>query len=307
VAFHDAATWLAQIGMFLVLGLLVTPTTLLDYALPGLLLAGFLILVARPATVFLCLAPFGFSRNEKLFFSWVGLRGAVPIVLAMFPLLAGIEHAREMFNVAFFVVLISLVVQGTTVAPFARWLRLDVRRHAQPRQRIELDVPGQTNYEVVGYTLEEDSAIVGKTLVSLPLPGSARIVGVIRRGALAPGSNRLRLRSGDHVYLIAPIRYVERLDQVFLTRDTARREEVLAGEFDVSGRASLADLLLLLGLDGLETQPDETVQSLFVERFAAAAEGQHLDMGDYRITVRKVDQGEIIAARVARRDANGGQ
>lgn len=307
LGFNDGIAWLAQIGLFLILGLLITPAELIGYAVPALLIAMTLILIARPLAVLSCLVPLGFRWRELSFISWVGLRGAVPIVLAMFPLLAGIEHAREMFNVAFFVVLISLVVQGTTVAPFARWLRLDVRRHAQPRQRIELDVPGQTNYEVVGYTLEEDSAIVGKTLVSLPLPGSARIVGVIRRGALAPGSNRLRLRSGDHVYLIAPIRYVERLDQIFLTRDTARREEVLAGEFEVSGRASLADLLLLLGLDGLETQPNETVQSLFMQRFAAIAENQHLDMGDYRITVRKVDQGEIIAARVERRNTNARQ
>jgi potassium/hydrogen antiporter len=115
VAFHDAATWLAQIGMFLVLGLLVTPSTLLQYALPGLIVAAFLILVARPAMVFLCLAPFSFSRNEKLYFSWVGLRGAVSVFLAAIPTLVGVPHAEIFFNMAFFVVLVSLMVQGWTV------------------------------------------------------------------------------------------------------------------------------------------------------------------------------------------------
>lgn len=302
LGFNDGIAWLAQIGMFLILGLLITPAELIRFAVPALLIAMALIFVARPLAVLLCLTPLGFRWREQSFIAWVGLRGAVPIVLAMYPLLAGIEPAREMFNVVFFVVLISLIVQGSSVAPIARWLRLDVRGNTKKRQRVDLDVPGQVNYEVVGYTLDVDSAVAGKTTVSLHLPGSARIVGVIRRGALAPDSNRLRLRAGDHVYLIAPIRYLEKLDQVFLATDRQRREELLAGEFDVSGRAPLAELLLLLGVDGFETDPAETVQSLFQRRFASLAENQWLDLGDYRVTVQKVDNDEIIAARVNRRD-----
>ncbi len=120
----DGYAWLAQALMFLLLGLLVTPTDLLTNLLPSLGVALVLMLVARPAAVWLCLAPFRFSRNEKWFISWVGLRGAVPIVLALFPLLAGVEGANVLFNAAFVVVLVSLLVQGSTIGLAAR--RLDV-------------------------------------------------------------------------------------------------------------------------------------------------------------------------------------
>src|SRR5690606_35453382 len=194
LGFHAGIGWMAHIGMFFILGLLVTPEELLAWAVPALIIAAALILVARPLAVLPVLMAFRFNWREQLYISWVGLRGAVPIVLSLFPMLAGIENAQVMFNVAFFIVLVSLIVQGGTVAPAARLLKLDVRGKPQARQRVELDVPGQSNYEVVGYTLEPDSALAGRMLVSLPLPGSARLIGVIRRGVLAPKANRLRLR-----------------------------------------------------------------------------------------------------------------
>ncbi|HEX7046221.1 MAG TPA: potassium/proton antiporter [Gammaproteobacteria bacterium] len=301
LGFNDGIAWLAQIGMFLILGLLITPAELMGYAVPALIISVVLILVARPVAVVLCLLPMRFSWREQTYISWVGLRGAVPIVLAMFPLLAGIEHARDMFNVAFFVVLISLVVQGTSLAPVARWLKLDVRRRPQSRQRVQLDVPGQVNYEVVGYTLETDSAVAGRTLVSLPLPGSVRLIGVLRRGALAPRTNRMRLRAGDHIYLLTPIKYVERLDHVFLAQGASPRDDMLVGDFDVSGQAPLTDLLTLLAVDGLDLDPADTVQKLFERRFATVAEKQWLDLGDYRISVQRTDNGQIVSARVRRR------
>jgi cell volume regulation protein A len=124
LAFHEAATWLFQIVMFLVLGLLVTPSKLFSYAVPGLIVAVFLILVARPLSVWLCLLPFRFTRNEKVFISWVGLRGAVSIFLATIPTLSGAEHADAYFNVAFFVVLTSLLLQGATINKLAYRLGL---------------------------------------------------------------------------------------------------------------------------------------------------------------------------------------
>jgi cell volume regulation protein A len=118
----DGYAWLAQALMFLLLGLLVTPSDLLTNLLPSLGVALVLMLVGRPVAVWLCLAPFRFSRQEKWFISWVGLRGAVPIVLALFPLLAGVEGANLLFNVAFVVVLVSLLVQGSTIGFMARRL-----------------------------------------------------------------------------------------------------------------------------------------------------------------------------------------
>ncbi len=115
LSFHDAATWLCQIVMFLVLGLLVSPERLIDVLVPALGVAAFLIVFGRPLAVWLCLTPFGFSRREKLFVSWVGLRGAVSIFLAAVPTLAGVPHADVYFNIAFVVVLVSLIVQGWTI------------------------------------------------------------------------------------------------------------------------------------------------------------------------------------------------
>jgi cell volume regulation protein A len=118
----DGYAWLAQAGMFLLLGLLVTPSTLLDYTVPGLAVAATLILVARPAAVWLCLWPFRFSRQETWYIAWVGLRGAVPIVLALFPLMAGTPKGNELFNIAFLVVVTSLLLQGSTIGWVARRL-----------------------------------------------------------------------------------------------------------------------------------------------------------------------------------------
>jgi len=124
LAFHEGNTWLMEIGMFLTLGLLVFPSQLPSVAVGAILLALFLMLVARPVAVFLSLPSRRFAFNEKAFVSWVGLRGAIPIVLATFPLLAGVESAQKIFNVTFFVVLFSVLVQGTTLPLAARWLRV---------------------------------------------------------------------------------------------------------------------------------------------------------------------------------------
>ncbi|MCB2039438.1 MAG: cation:proton antiporter, partial [Rhodoferax sp.] len=118
----DGYAWLAQAGMFLLLGLLVTPSTMLDYTVPGLAVAATLILVARPLAVWMCLWPFRFTRNETWYIAWVGLRGAVPIVLALFPLMAGTPQAAELFNIAFLVVVASLLLQGSTIGWMARRL-----------------------------------------------------------------------------------------------------------------------------------------------------------------------------------------
>lgn len=304
LGFHDGMAWLAQIGLFLILGLLVTPSELLEYALPAIGIALALILLVRPVAVLLCLTPLHFNWRELAYISWVGLRGAVPIVLAMFPLLAGIEAAPLMFDVAFVVVLTSLILQGSTIAPAARLLLLDIGEPADARrrrERFELDVPGQTNYEIVGYQLAEDSTAAGQRLGTLPLPGSARIVGVIRRGALAPSSRRLRLRPGDYVYVLTPFKYVERLDRLFLAAEASRPERV-SRAFDVSGQASLADLLRLLGLDARGVGHDDDVRGLFAREFPETRPGDSVELGEgFRLTAEKTDEEGVTSARVSRR------
>ncbi|MEX0827653.1 MAG: cation:proton antiporter, partial [Haliea sp.] len=120
-----------------------------------------LIFIARPAAVWLCLLPFGFNRKEKLFISWVGLRGAVTIFLATIPTLAGVPHAEVFFNIAFFVVFVSLLAQGWTITPMARRLELALRRTAPSVRRVEVDLPGQNEQEMVGYPITADSMVLG--------------------------------------------------------------------------------------------------------------------------------------------------
>src|SRR5437588_6494821 len=143
IVFLDAATWLAQIGMFLLLGLLAWPERLPQHALEALAVALMLMLVARPLAVFICLAPFRFSKREKLFISWVGLRGAVGIFLASIPLLVSLPNAQLYFDVGFVVVLASLLVQGWTIPWAAHRLHIALPRHDHMPRRVELDLPGQ--------------------------------------------------------------------------------------------------------------------------------------------------------------------
>src|SRR5690606_20041808 len=151
---------LSQIIMFIMLGLLVTPSELLRYAPIAIEVALFLIFIARPIAVWLCLIPFKFHPREKLFISWVGLRGAVSIFLAAIPMLSGLPHAELYFNVAFFVVLVSLILQGWTINAAAKKLKVALTSGTPQVNRVELDLPGQTTFELAGYSIAPDSDIL---------------------------------------------------------------------------------------------------------------------------------------------------
>jgi cell volume regulation protein A len=153
VTFLDAATWLAQIVMFVLLGLLASPQRLLDSIVPAVAVALVLMVAARPLAVLLCLAPFRFNWREKIFIAWTGLRGAVAIFLASIPLLVGLPKAYLYFDVAFVVVVISLLLQGWTLGPAARWLHVALPRVDRAPRRVELDLPGQLEQQLVGYSV----------------------------------------------------------------------------------------------------------------------------------------------------------
>ncbi len=211
VSFHDTATWLAQIVMFLALGLLVVPSELITFLPKAVGIALVLMLVARPLAVTLCLLPFGFTRRETLFVSWVGLRGAVSIFLAAIPMLSGLDNADLYFNVAFFVVLISLMLQGWTIRPAARQLGMVVPRASAPVRRVEVDLPGQLEYELVGYPIHADSPVLARRR----LPPWVRQIMVVRDGTIISPEEAGELRPEDYLYLLAPPARVDRLDQVF--------------------------------------------------------------------------------------------
>ena len=166
--FHDGLAWLCQIMMFLMLGLLVTPSEILPSLAPSLAIAIFLIVAARPVAVVLCLLPFRFTWQEAAFISWVGLRGAVPIFLGTIPVLAGVESAQIFFIVAFVVVLTSLVIQGWTIAPAARLLGLERPPRPAAPLRAEIDLPGRSGRDMAAYTVQPFSMATRRPLARLP-------------------------------------------------------------------------------------------------------------------------------------------
>jgi cell volume regulation protein A len=291
VGFHDAATWLFQIVMFLMLGLLVTPSELVDYALPGLAIALALTFVARPVAVWLCLMPFGYSRQETLFISWVGLRGAVSIFLAAIPMLVGVAEAAVYFNVAFFVVLVSLLVQGGTLKPVARRLAVALRQPMPRTSRLEIDIPGQTEQEIVGYTVTADSVILGLNR----LPGWARILMVVRRKEILDPAEAGGLQAGDYVYFLVSRDRLARLDSLFRSSpDVARRLGLLFGELPIRGEAPMDAVAALYGLDLGPLDPGVTAGDWAAAQLEGRIEPEAaIALPQGRIVVRRLEGGRI--------------
>ncbi|OGA47148.1 MAG: K+/H+ antiporter [Betaproteobacteria bacterium RIFCSPLOWO2_12_FULL_62_13] len=293
---NDGLAWLSQIMMFLLLGLLVTPSEFLPVALPALLVALALMVLARPVAVWVSLLPFRFSWREQLFISWVGLRGAVPIILASFPLLAGLEHGTVYFNVAFIVVLMSLVLQGWTIAPLARVLRLEVPPKVKPMQYIDLDIPGQFNHDLLGYQLESDSFAAGKSPAQLPLPQETEIAAVIR-GTRVMNVNTLgALQAGDYVYVLAIPEHVETLNRMFgVVHGPDRLEEHrFFGDFILNGDARVADIETIYGLGLDYRNPDETLAAFLGRKFGGVpVVGDRLRAHGVELVVRAVEKGVV--------------
>ena len=202
--FFDGIAWLAQLVMFLTLGLLVNPTELLPVAGIGLLIAVAMILIARPATVYLCLLPFRkISGRAKAYVSWVGLRGAVPIIFATYPLIAGINNANLIFNIVFFITIMSLIIQGTTVGYMAGKLRMvDDSEPAALSFSFE-ELPDEIKSTLSETEVTADMLASGDRLMDLPLPDDELVVTVKRDGAFFIPNGRSKLCLGDKLLVIS--------------------------------------------------------------------------------------------------------
>ena len=203
VRVHDAMAWFSQVAMFLVLGLLAHPDRLGAVALPGLALALFLVFVARPVAVILSLLPFRFPPREIGFISWVGLRGAVPIILATYPVLAGVEGGRRIFDLVFFVVVVSTLLQGAPIRWLARKLDLVAPGPAAPRAVLEIVSRDPLAGEVLSFYVEPASAVAGSAIADLPFPEGATVMLIVRGSELVPPRGPTPLEPGDHVYVFA--------------------------------------------------------------------------------------------------------
>jgi cell volume regulation protein A len=201
--FHDGLAWLMQIAMFLTLGLLVFPSRLVPIMGIGLLIAGCLMIIARPVSIFLGLLPSALNWREKTFASWVGLRGAVPIILATFPLLAGLQQADLIFNVIFFVVLTSVLLQGTSLPLVARWLGVDAPAIPKRVYPIEYTPMGGLKSELKELPIPSDSDMAGKAIVELGLPADFLVILIARDKDFVLPSGATVLQGGDTLLVLS--------------------------------------------------------------------------------------------------------
>ena len=294
VVFLDAVTWLAQIVMFVLLGLLAWPEQLMNYAAPALVVAAVLMLFARPLAVFLCLIPFRFSWRDKVFISWVGLRGAVGIFLASIPLLVGLAHAQLYFNIAFVVVFVSLLVQGWTLAPAARFLRIALPRADPAPRRVELDLPGQLEQELVGYHVQANNPYLRRKIV----PPWAKLMLVVRDEEVFTATEAGPIRQGDHVYFLAPPEKAEALDRFFVEMPPpAAPDPRLLGDFFVSGDVTLGALAEIYGIEVAVEDRGTSLAEHFAEQLGhPPEEGETLPLGAIALVAYKVKGGNVTTA-----------
>lgn len=265
---HDGLAWLSQLCLFLMLGLLVTPSELLPLAGGGLILAFALIFLIRPITVMATLWPFGFNRRELGFISWVGLRGAVPIVLALFPIIADIPQAQLIFHAAFFIVLVSLVVQGTTMAPLARKLRLEVPAGEDPYRRLPLDVPAAGDHELMLFPLKGDAWKTPRSLGQLRLPDNTAIAGVFRKRTCHQPTPDMEVSTGDVLAMFATPAVLPELGKALSGRHAPRylAERAFFGDFVLNGDALLGDVEQVYGIEFDELPPELSLAECFARR-----------------------------------------
>jgi cell volume regulation protein A len=262
---------------------------MLAVAIPGFVIALFLILVARPAAVWLCLWPFGFDPRERLFIGWVGLRGAVSIFLASIPTLSGLPNSHIYFNIAFFVVIISLLLQGWTIKPVARRLGQALPRTVHPVTRTEVDLPGQHDVELIGYPIGIDARVLSMS----KLPSWTRLTMVVREGQILGPVEAGALAPGDYAYLLAPELKIQSLDSIFAPA-TELRGITLEGEFDIFGDAPIDKLDEFYGLGAGPEERKRTVAELFAERFDKTPEiGDSLQIGAANLVVRDLEDGNV--------------
>lgn len=227
--FNEGFGWMAQIVMFIILGLFVFPTDVFHFnnIINGLLISVILIFVARPIAVFLNLFKSKYQFKEKLFLSWAGLRGAVPIVLAIFPMLAGIENSQIMFNAVFFVVLTSTLVQGSTITYMTKKLGLEGKSETQPIHSLELISIGKSNVEMVEYYVTEKNIIIGQDLERLVLPDNSLINAIIRDGNIITPNGQTIIKEKDTLYIL-----VSRKSKPKLKKILEKNKEELSPESD---------------------------------------------------------------------------
>jgi potassium/hydrogen antiporter len=278
--------------MFVLLGLLVWPGRLLSTIWPALAVAATLMFLARPVAVALCLAPFRFPWRDTAFIAWVGLRGAVGIFLASIPMLVGVPRSHLYFDIAFVVVLTSLLIQGWTIAPAARRLGVSVPRGNPLPRRVELDLPGQLEQEIVGYPVAAKSPYLRRGLI----PSWAKPTLIVRDQRILTPEEGGRVREGDYLYLLAPPEKAQALDRFFVDMPPPTAPDPrLLGDFFVSGDVTLGALAEIYGL----TVADDHAATALADHFAeelrrAPKQNDIVPLGPIALLAQRVVNGRVM-------------
>jgi cell volume regulation protein A len=292
--FSDGLAWLSQIILFLMMGLIVTPSALVPILVPGLIIAAVLILVARPVAVFLSLLPFGFKWRETSFISWVGLRGAVPIFLGTIPVLEKVPNAHVIFGVAFIVVLASLIVQGWTISPAAKLSEVELPPRPRPRARVEIDLPAGIGRSVVAYTVDPMSLIARRRITRLPLPDGTEIISLMRDGQVRNSKTAEELKGGDVVMLLTDAENFGLLDMLFGSRTARRAAKQQMGnvDFTLERGANTGSVADLYGFTVDAKEREHTLESLMHLRLGKKIDvGERLHLGEVELVALEVSEG----------------
>lgn len=296
---HDGLAWLSQIIMFLMLGLLVTPSKLMEYAIPALILALVMIFIARPIAVFLSLVPFHFPKKDQVFISWVGLRGAVPIILALFPWLAGVPNKDLYFNVAFFVVIVSLLIQGWSIAPVARWLKLEVPPEPGPDHSMTLDsVDSHDLLQVLSFNVGTGSPVIDSEWALLNISSDVSYLGVVRNGEWLKPEQAASFRLHDVLLVLSKAKDVKTIsDKVSTSAEQSSIDKLdFFGDFVLNGAITLRELDAFYSIQFAENQePTQTLSDYISEKFhRRVVIGDQVQLDQLVLTVRQIDDQDRV-------------
>lgn len=296
LSIFDGLAWLSQIGMFLVLGLLLTPSDLRDIALPGLLLALWMILIARPLAVWLSLIPFSrFRVRERWFISWVGLRGAVPIILAVYPIMAGLPNAQLYFNLAFFVVLVSLIVQGSSLPFAAKLAGVEVPAQPSPIARSGLEIHPTSEWEMFVYRLGAEKWCINVELRRLHMPDGTRVAALFRGQELLHPSGSTRLLAGDILCIIGHEHDLPALGKLFSQAPSSLNDTWFFGDFILDANARLMDLAPVYGFSLQPGEGEVSIGEFFQQKMGGKpVVGDKMLWQGFLWTIAAIDHGRIV-------------